>query len=260
MKLLIATPAYGGQVTTAYVNSLMESVYGLSQDRIPFATYLLSNESLINRARNRCAAYALEQGFTHLMFIDSDIGWQYSQLKRLIQADKPVIGGSYPNKAYPIHVNINTLDEHKEIFGAGKKNISDFLKLAKLANKQGELAVKHIPTGFMLIQTKVFDWLKPYVERYDNYNSHSNKVEQQYEFFPTRVEDGILQSEDWAFCNLVRNKLKLDIFLNIHCITSHSGSHTFTAWLPHGLLDKSIFTASKNATGYGRTHPDSHER
>ena len=56
-------------------------------------------ESLITRARNNCVATFLEnKEWTHLFWIDSDIGFSAEAFYRLLLADKDVAAGIYPLK------------------------------------------------------------------------------------------------------------------------------------------------------------------
>ena len=56
-------------------------------------------ESLITRARNLIANEFLRQkSYTHLLFIDADIGFQPELPWKYLQADKDVVCGIYPVK------------------------------------------------------------------------------------------------------------------------------------------------------------------
>jgi hypothetical protein len=52
----------------------------------------LFNESLITRARNYLVDEFLRSGFTHLLFIDSDIHYSPQDVLALLALDKDVIG------------------------------------------------------------------------------------------------------------------------------------------------------------------------
>ena len=75
MKLYIATPMYGGMCHGLYTKSLMDTTAVLMNHGIQSQIYYLFNESLITRARNYCVDEFMRSDYTHLMFIDSDIGF-----------------------------------------------------------------------------------------------------------------------------------------------------------------------------------------
>ncbi len=83
MKVLIGTPAYRGLVNTTYALALQETIVGLVRDGIDYAIYMIANEALIQRARNKIASYALRGGYDRLVFIDADITWTYTDKARL---------------------------------------------------------------------------------------------------------------------------------------------------------------------------------
>lgn len=70
---------------------------------IALQMYFLFNESLITRARNYCVDEFLRSEASHMMFIDSDIGFSAHDVIALMAMqsdDSPydVIGGPYPKK------------------------------------------------------------------------------------------------------------------------------------------------------------------
>ena len=54
--------------------------------------------SLVSVARNQLAADFLESDCTHLLFIDSDIGFKAEHVAQLLARDCDLIGGLYPYK------------------------------------------------------------------------------------------------------------------------------------------------------------------
>ena len=74
-KLFVATPMYGGACAGMYARSIADLSAICAKYEIPLQLYYLFNESLITRARNYCVDEFLRSDATHLMFIDSDIGF-----------------------------------------------------------------------------------------------------------------------------------------------------------------------------------------
>ncbi len=225
---MIATPAYGGMFHSNYVLSLLATTQGLMQEKIEFTLYTIGNDALISRARNWCAVAALEGGYDKLMFIDSDIGWKWEDLKRLLSSEKKLVGGTYPVKSLPLTLNYNVLPAQKHILDNGRVSIASHQKLKELADPvTGEIAVYHIPTGFMLIDRSVLLTLQPLVSYYQQ-AMPNNPIRDMWDFFPVRVHSGRLESEDWSFCTLCR-EAGIEVTLNTNIITTHVGSHMFRA-------------------------------
>lgn len=102
-KLFIATPMYGGQCTGMFTKSTNDLAAACAKYGIGLKFYYLFNESLITRARNYCADEFLRSDCTHLLFIDSDIGFNYKDVLTLLHLcendeNYGVITGPYPKK------------------------------------------------------------------------------------------------------------------------------------------------------------------
>ena len=74
-KLFFATPMYGGQCAGMFARSIADLSALCTHYGIPLQFYFLFNESLITRARNYCVDEFMRSDATHLMFVDSDIGF-----------------------------------------------------------------------------------------------------------------------------------------------------------------------------------------
>lgn len=225
MKLLIATPAYGGLVTTDYCGSLLNTFGYLSQHGIAPTLYTLEKESLIPRGRNTCAKFAIDGGFDKMLFIDADLGWRPEWVKLLLDSGKDLIGGTYPIKTYPITLNFNPIPpcpefrEHRQM-----DNYFEFVR--KYANERGEVEVSQIPTGFMLIDMKVLAKLSHTVGTYTSFHPETGKMSQSYDFFPSGLMNGKYESEDWAFCNLAK-EAGFSVWLQTQAVCSHTGSISY---------------------------------
>lgn len=98
MKVMIATPMYGGQCTGFYTQSLVMTADALRQNNIDCAFQFMYNESLITRARNALVKSFMKSDSTHLLFIDADIRWNPVDIIHMIKADREIICGIYPKK------------------------------------------------------------------------------------------------------------------------------------------------------------------
>jgi hypothetical protein len=104
MKILIATPAYGGQVTTTYCETLVGLLdhFAEKHPHVRFEHKFLSL-SLLPFMRNVFANLVMQdESFTHLLFVDADMGFSPSLIERMIAADKAVVGAIYPHRRFDL--------------------------------------------------------------------------------------------------------------------------------------------------------------
>jgi hypothetical protein len=226
VKLFIATPAFGHQVTTNYANSLLKFV-STSHPRLAVssAVHLQSGMALVTQARNNCVAYFLNSDCTHFLFIDADIGFEPDAIYRLIEKDVPLCLTPYPVKGYGANNQLQFIVHFPD-----KDNVR--------IQKDGFAEITAGPTGFMMIKREVFEKLaEKYPERKTvNKQLVGNKVETMekgwYTFFETAQdpENGYL-GEDIAFCRLWTN-IGGKIYADTQTPLTHFGSHAF-----HGSLN-----------------------
>jgi len=226
VKLFIATPAFGHQVTTNYANSLLKFVSTPHPTlAVSSAIHMQSGMALVTQARNNCVAYFLNSECTHFLFIDADIGFEPEAIYRLIEKDVPLALTPYPVKGYGKDHQLQFIVHFPD-----KDNVR--------IDKGGFTEITAGPTGFMMIKREVFEKLaEKYPERKTvNKQLVGNKVETMekgwYTFFETAQdpENGYL-GEDIAFCRLWTN-IGGKIYADTQTPLTHFGSHAF-----HGSLN-----------------------
>lgn len=227
MKLFVAMPCYGGMVSAPTMVSLFDSYTMLGQKGLveEFCLQTLQKESLISRGRNMLAQWAVDRGYTHLLFIDADLTFTPRDFELLLQAgkDKDIVGGTYTWKTFPLVVNFNA-----EGYGKDRGQDGYFEYIKKYAQPDGLAEVRHIPTGFMLVKTSVFKDLaqRGLATPYSSYNHEDHSTSYFYDYFPVRVYDGRYQSEDWAFCEIAR-AAGFKVWLQTQIVCGHMGSHIY---------------------------------
>ncbi len=230
-SILLATPAYGGLLHSKYVNSLVSTCNELLVRGIVHGLYIIPDESLISRARNRCAAFALKRGFERLMFIDADLGWDIGDFTAILQSGKLVVGGTYPLKQRdPVRLSYNP-DENLRLPGhISPRSVEElgYLRERHADPGSGELEVRHVPTGFMMIHASIFRRLQEFVPSYLQQNTGDGSLERHYDYFPVRLAGEMYESEDWAFCSLVREHLDCGVWLNTRVVLNHTGTYTYS--------------------------------
>jgi hypothetical protein len=139
IKLFIATPAFGHQVTTNYANSLLKFV-STAHPRLAVssAIHMQSGMALVTQARNNCVSYFLNSECTHFLFIDADIGFEPEAIYRLIEKDVPLCLTPYPVKGYGKDHQLQFIVHFPD-----KDNVR--------IQKDGFTEITAGPTGFMMI-------------------------------------------------------------------------------------------------------------
>ncbi|TBW33518.1 hypothetical protein EYW49_20195 [Siculibacillus lacustris] len=231
--IYLATPAYGGLVTTRYMLSIMQlTAHGL-QNGYSTTLNLLGKDSLITRSRNTLVANFLTvPEATHFMFVDADIGFEAEQVQRMLDFDEDVVAGMYPLKAMnwnqPAHVVAGEPPETAMLHYVGQFCAGDQLEV-----RDGFVTGEYCGTGFMLMKRAVIErMVAAYPEtayRSDHvYVQNAAEGVKYHALFECMIdpETGEYLSEDFGFCRRWR-KLGGKIWLDALGSLSHTGSFDF---------------------------------
>lgn len=170
-SLFIATPMYGGQCAGIYTKSSNDLSALAMHYKINLKFYYLFNESLVTRARNYCVDEFLRSDCTHMMFIDSDIGFNPNDVITMLalqdeeneECPYDILCGPYPKKCISWEkiaaaVNKGAADEDPEVLS---KFVGDYVfNPAKGKNeiKISEPAeVLEGGTGFMMFKRSTLE-------------------------------------------------------------------------------------------------------
>jgi len=207
---LIAVPCYDQQVTEPFFMSSIKMAMGFKEIGLNFAISTIS-DSLINRARNNLIAkFMSNPEFTHIMFIDADIGFDYEDIIKLLWHDKEIITGSYPIKSIrwdKVSDLVKSGIEPKDLMAKSLRYVVNPVKNNKgVVNvDNGAINIYDAGTGFMLIQRSVIEKMireYPHLKFKDDTGSLSKEEKKwTYAFFNSYVDsDGRFLSEDYGFC------------------------------------------------------------
>lgn len=171
-KLFIGTPMFGGNCCGMFARSVADLSALCNHYGIQLQLFFLFNESLITRARNYICDEFMRSEAHHLMFIDSDIGFDARDVIALMalqsQNEKyDIIGGAYPKKCISWEKIVQAVEKGKAdpAFG-GKpqdldKYVGDFVFNPKVGTKSIALnepvEVLEIGTGFMMIRRSTME-------------------------------------------------------------------------------------------------------
>ena len=218
MRLLIATPTWGMNVTVPYVHGLIDAITTLANAGIE-TNVVMSPIDLISRARNKCAKAALEIKADKMLFVDSDLSWKGEHVLKLLKSDKPIIGGTYPLKAYPLRLNLHALDDKMK-----GMNVHEFLQTA---DNRGEIEVNKIPIGFMMIDMSVYRKMSLTAPWYKDGNGITGEIERMQDFHHIAIHGEDYDTEDWGFIRAVK-AAGYKIYFHSEVILDHTGVHTFS--------------------------------
>ena len=236
-NIFVATPMYGGQCFGYYTQSILQLNNTLKEAGIGSVYSFMFNESLITRARNALVNAFLKSECTHLLFIDSDIGFDPKAVLKMIEVDKDVIGGIYPKKEINWTSIKNAMDNGVEekllryYTGSFVVNLVDYAGEVTVPIDQ-PVEIFNAGTGFLLIKREVFDKLSPLVPTYKNdVHDLGNTMagqEEIKEFFATSIEPETqrLLSEDYHFCYIWR-KAGGKVYAAPWATLVHNGTYAF---------------------------------
>lgn len=247
-SIFLATPMYGGQCHGSYTRSVQELTVLCMQYGINLRSYFLFNESLITRARNYCVDEFMRSDCTHLLFVDSDIGFNPQDVIALLALQDEtspydVIGGAYPKKCISWEKIKTAVDKGyaDENPNALEQFVGDFVFNPVFEEGATEAVIKldepakvlEIGTGFMMIRRSTFDKYKaafPELSYLPDHvrTEHFDGTREIHAYFDTVIDPVSKRylSEDYMFCQNI-NKMKGSIYLCPWMTLQHTGSYTF---------------------------------
>lgn len=205
MRPLIATPCYGDVLCVNYVRSIT-SLY-------PVPDIIFMSGSLITYIRNELTARFLAGPWSHLFFIDADIGFPPTAFRRLLCSGRDVVATAAAFK-----------NDAAETQGGFTVDITEMGQV----DDNGFASINSVGTGFMCIERGAF-------ERMTEAGIGKN------EFFDTmRIGDEYL-ADDHAFCHRWRG-IGGEIYLDTLSNLTHQGtkvySRDFHSYLAEGSKEK----------------------
>jgi len=261
-KLFLATPMYGGQCAGMFARSVADLTALCTHYGIGLQMYFLFNESLITRARNYCCDEFVRSDATHMMFIDSDIGFNPNDVIALLalqddESEYDVIGGPYPKKC--ISWEKVKLAVDKGFADEDPNQLERFVGDYVFNPKQGAgsipigepVEVLEIGTGFMMIRKKT---LTEFAKKFPQHSYRPDHVRTEHfdgtreimQYFQAEIDPVSRRylSEDYWFCQKIQ-ELGMKTWFCPWMKLQHVGTYIFGG----SLADLAAVGASATADG-----------
>jgi len=246
-KLFVASPMHSGTCHGQYAKSMIDLAVLCTQYGIPFTQYFLFGESLISRGRNYCVAEFLATDCTHMLFIDSDVGFNARDAIALLALQSPsanddqydIVAGVYPLKQISWEkikaaVDKGFADNDPEDL---KRYVGSYVFNPAPDNPTFALSepaeVMETGTGFMMIRRETFEkFAAAYPEQsYRPDHIRTDKFDGSQEivaYFDTPIDPETKRylSEDYYFCQAIR-KIGMKVWICPWMQLNHTGNYTF---------------------------------
>lgn len=244
VRLMVAAPCYGGVCSGVFMKSLLDLTRETTARGIDMRGYYLFNESLIPRARNYCVDVFMQSDCTHLLFIDSDIGFNAIDVIAMLALqtdDSPydVLAAAYPKKTIAwekvkLAVQRGIADEDpeklKDFIGDYVFNPAPGVEEIKITEPA---EVSETGTGFMMIRRSTLDKFKAAYPQYSYLPDHprSESFDGSREimmYFQSEIDPKSRRylSEDYWFCQKIR-EIDLKVWLCPWIQLKHIGSFEY---------------------------------
>jgi len=206
MKILIASPTYDGSVRKEYMRSIMELTDYFNQSGVLW-DLMVEPSSMLHVMRSVMASKALmDSQITHILFVDTDMGFSTTAVKKMIEANVDIIGCAYPYRTVPLHEtiaksgvtyreSISQVVPYAVQFPSGRGSFEVI---------KGVCEVSALGTGLLLISKLALkamvskEVVEPFATGfpYNQWYEHN----QYYGFFDYLKIDGAYIGEDYSFC------------------------------------------------------------
>jgi len=198
MKVLLATPAYGGQVTAAYFQSVLDLKNHAAARGLDVDVMTITNESLITRGRNEIVATFMAGDWTDLLWVDADIKFSPEHAFRLLDSPHRVCATPYAMKGLnweQVAVTEGDADAHQE---ASIFSVVNYMPDTPVVD--GFAEVLDAGTGFMRVHRSALELLIAALPEIAYETEHNVENKTRWALFDCIIRDGRYLSEDYTFC------------------------------------------------------------
>jgi hypothetical protein len=233
--LVIATPCFGGLVTSFYAQSLLKLQQACIARSITLNWMMFNGDALITRARAELVAHFLAApATTHLLFIDADIGFEPDQVFRLMDFDADVTACAYPAKMVDWERIVHAVNNGQpNAQAAALRYVFAVEDPARVITRNSFIRAQYAGTGFLMIRRAALLKLcaaNPQLRyrRVDYQDDALSDSPHRFALFDCMIDPatGRYLSEDFAFC---RRWIDIggEIWIDTESKLTHFGSIPF---------------------------------
>ena len=221
--VVIAIPAYTGQIHLATMRSIVHDMLALSDRGDRVTIHDECGHALIADCRAQIVADFLASDGTDLVFVDSDVSWEKGALLRLVDHPVDVVAGVYPVRRDPLHFTVQFDTSKPEVW----------------SDANGLIEVHGVPAGFLRLTRACLEKMRDayadtafFCERAPNQTAWALFADYRLPSNPL-----FKMGEDYAFCARWRD-IGGKVFLDPEMTFGHTGYKTFFGRLGTWLKDQ----------------------
>lgn len=234
MRVLIATPTAGGITTTAYTQSVVAATIAIHEAGGTYRHLSIDGADVVI-ARNILAhSFITDDSCDYILFVDSDMAIDLAVFRHLLKLKAPIVGAAYSERRLNMALFAEAMAEEPDE-GRARALASSFTVRMKPGEKKikgGVLPVDALGFGCVLIHRSVLTAL---VDREIVTPFISSKVRDlglqgtvmDY-FDEIQLENGDWLSEDFSFCQRVRELGDVEILAYVGAGVGHVGPFTYS--------------------------------
>ncbi len=234
VKLVVATPCFGGQISVLYAGSLYKLQSALrSYGDVSLKILFKDGDALITRARASLISQFLDDPTaTHLLFVDADIGFEPDQVLRLIGCGADMCAAVYPIKRIDWDKVRTAIESaRRNPAAAALQYVFEVENPNAVIAKGGFVKVRYAGTGFLMIRRAALERMCALYPQLRYKRDHSldaaSASENRFALFENMIaEDGTYLSEDFAFCKRWTD-IGGEIWADLDSKLNHVGPMTF---------------------------------
>lgn len=219
IRLMIATPCGDGRYERVYQSALFNTFELLRQCKASVNFGEMPYCSDIVLARTKLFGMFLRSEATHVLFIDSDMGWAPQDVVKLLAYDRDFVAVAGPRKVYPPSFAVQNTNERGQPVPL------------TVEGDTGLVDVSDIGMAFSLLSRRCCERMRDAYQDELAYNTNEGATE--YAVFLPTVVNKRYRSEDFSFCYRWR-KIGGRIYCDSAVSLAHIGAHEWKGdWFTH---------------------------
>jgi hypothetical protein len=235
IHLVVATPCFGGQVSSIYASSIFKLQSAIrAKSNLEFKVLLRDGDALITRARaNLMTLFLDDPSATHFLFVDADVGFQPNQVFRLIESGADVVAALYPIKRVNWDKAKRAIETNKpNVPAASLDYVLEINDPDNVTVVNGFTRVRYAGTGFLMIRRHVFEKMCAAYPSLQFFREHSVDAlagsPNRFALFECMIDPNskTYLSEDFAFCQRWTD-LGGEIWADLESRLDHVGPSVF---------------------------------